>query len=118
MKVHRDIQALPEFKKAVVTIGTFDGVHLGHQQIIRQLKKEATRIHGETIIITFDPHPRKIVAVQKPAIHLLNTLEEKTSLLEKHGIELPSFQIDWCLWDMGQRMPLLKPYHRTRTIYY
>ena len=87
MKVHRDIQALPEFKNAVVTIGTFDGVHLGHQQIIRQLKKEAARIHGETIIITFDPHPRKIVAVQKPAIHLLNTLEEKTRLLEKHGID-------------------------------
>src|SRR5687768_14591595 len=87
MKVHRDIHTLPEFKNAVVTIGTFDGVHLGHQQILRQLREEASRINGDTIIITFDPHPRKVVAVQKPAIHLLNTLDEKTLLLQQQGID-------------------------------
>jgi riboflavin kinase/FMN adenylyltransferase len=86
MQVHRDISSLPEFKNAVVTIGTFDGVHLGHRQIINQLKKEADRINGETIIITFHPHPRKVVAAEKPAIHLLNTLEEKAALLDAEGI--------------------------------
>jgi riboflavin kinase/FMN adenylyltransferase len=87
MKVHRDIQSLPQFKNAVVTIGTFDGVHLGHQQILQQLKEEAVRIDGETVIITFDPHPRKIVAVQKPSFNLLNTPDEKTLLLNQHGID-------------------------------
>ena len=87
MKVHRDISTLPEFYHAVVTIGTFDGVHLGHRQIIRQLKQEAGSIGGETVIITFHPHPRKVVAAEKPAIHLLNTLAEKAALLEKEGID-------------------------------
>jgi riboflavin kinase/FMN adenylyltransferase len=53
MKVHRELAAsLPEFKRAVVTIGTFDGVHLGHRQIIAQMKEEAARIDGETVIIS------------------------------------------------------------------
>jgi riboflavin kinase / FMN adenylyltransferase len=87
MQVHRDISSLPLFHHAVVTIGTFDGVHLGHRQIIRQLREEANAINGETIIITFHPHPRKVVAAEKPAIHLLNTLQEKAALLEKEGID-------------------------------
>ncbi|MFX4450808.1 adenylyltransferase/cytidyltransferase family protein, partial [Acinetobacter baumannii] len=63
MKVHRElVGSLPDFRNAVITIGTFDGVHKGHQQIISQLKKEARRIDGETVIITFHPHPRKIVS--------------------------------------------------------
>ena len=84
MKVHQNIERLPAFNKAVVTIGTFDGVHLGHQQIITQLKKEAARIGGETVLVTFDPHPRKIVS-EKP-LQLINTLDEKIELLEKKGI--------------------------------
>ena len=87
MQVHKDIIHLPTFKNSVVTIGTFDGVHLGHRQILSQLKTEAERIDGETVIITFHPHPRKIVNSSKPPIHLLNTVEEKIKLLE-------SFQID------------------------
>ncbi|MDX2048926.1 MAG: bifunctional riboflavin kinase/FAD synthetase [Chitinophagaceae bacterium] len=86
MKVHRDIEQLPVFKNAVVTIGTFDGVHRGHQQIIKQLKEEALSIRGESVIITFHPHPRKILSGKK-AVSLLNTLEEKTELLDKHGID-------------------------------
>lgn len=85
MKVHTDINALPHFRNAVVTIGTFDGVHLGHCQIIHQLKKEAIAISGETVIITFHPHPRKIIP-GKSSIYLLNTLDEKIYLLEKLGI--------------------------------
>jgi riboflavin kinase/FMN adenylyltransferase len=85
MQVHRNIFNLPVFRNAVVTIGTFDGVHTGHQQIIAQLKQEATAINGETVIITFHPHPRKIVSEKK--FFILNTLEEKIHLLEAKEID-------------------------------
>lgn len=87
MQVHRNLEQLPQFKKAVITIGTFDGVHLGHQQIIKLLKEEAAAIEGETIIITFYPHPRKIVTPVRSEVKVLNTLEEKIELLNKKGIE-------------------------------
>jgi len=88
MKVHRELAgSLPEFHKAVITIGTFDGVHLGHRQILAQLKEEAARIGGETVIITFHPHPRKIVSSVPGDIKLLNTLNEKITLLDAAGID-------------------------------
>lgn len=87
MQVHRDLQHLPDFKKAVITIGTFDGVHLGHQQIIKLLKEEAAAIGGETVIITFYPHPRKILSYGKSDVKILNTLEEKIELLNKKEVE-------------------------------
>ena len=86
MNVHKDLGQLPIFKNAVVTIGTFDGVHTGHQQIIRQLKDEAEKIDGEPVIITFHPHPRKIIGTTSKEIKLINTLEEKTELLAAKGI--------------------------------
>lgn len=86
MQVHRDLEQLPVFKNAIITIGTFDGVHKGHQQIINQLKSTATQVGGETVIITFHPHPRKIVGSFGGTIELLNTLEEKIVLLDKAGI--------------------------------
>ena len=88
MRVHRELAgSLPEFKRAVVTIGTFDGVHMGHRKIIAQLKEEAARIDGETVLITFHPHPRKIVSSVPGDIKLLTTLNEKISLLEETGID-------------------------------
>jgi len=88
MKVHRELAgSLPEFRNAVVTIGTFDGVHKGHQQILHQLKEEAARINGETVIITFHPHPRKIISSVPGDVKLLNTLTEKKILLEQAGID-------------------------------
>jgi riboflavin kinase/FMN adenylyltransferase len=87
MTVHTNIQQLPVFKNALITIGTFDGVHGGHQQIIQLMKSEAAKAAGETVIITFHPHPRKIVGAQKAPIYLLNTLDEKIALLEKYGID-------------------------------
>ncbi len=71
----------------MITIGTFDGVHEGHRQIIQKLKEEATAIGGETVIITFHPHPRKIVSSSILGIRLINTLEERIELLEKMGID-------------------------------
>lgn len=88
MKVHRELAgSLPEFRKAVVTIGAFDGVHLGHRKIIALMKTEAAGIGGETVIITFHPHPRKIVSSVPGDVKLLNTLDEKISLLEEAGID-------------------------------
>ena len=89
MKVHRDINFLPEFINAAITIGTFDGVHCGHAQIITQLKKEAEINEGESVIITFDPHPRMILNARKnqQPIKLLNTLSEKIELLSKQKID-------------------------------
>ena len=86
MQVHKNLDQLPEFRNAVVTIGTFDGVHMGHRLIIAQLLEEARRIGGESVIITFHPHPRKVVGNQQSEIRLLNTLAEKIQLLEKLGI--------------------------------
>ena len=77
MQVHRDIDSLPVFQNAVVTIGTFDGVHVGHRQIINKLKVEALKIKGESVLITFHPHPRKIIASAILGVRLINTLEEK-----------------------------------------
>src|SRR5215204_2620977 len=87
MKVHLDIDQLPSFRNAVITIGTFDGVHQGHRKIIENLRQEAKKISGETVIVTFHPHPRKVISSSILGIRLINTLEEKIWLLEKTGID-------------------------------
>src|SRR5687767_14248506 len=87
MKVHYDIDSLPLFRNAVITIGTFDGVHMGHRQVIEKLKQEAKAAAGETVIITFHPHPRKVVSSAILGIRLINTLDEKIELLEQLGID-------------------------------
>ncbi len=87
MQIHRDLNKLPGFKNAVITIGTFDGVHLGHQQVIDSLKEEAAKVNGESVIITFHPHPRKIVSSIITGIRLINTLPERIELLDKTGID-------------------------------
>lgn len=87
MQVHRDLDSLPCFTNAVVTIGTFDGVHLGHRQIIAQLRSVADACGGESVIITFDPHPRLVLQPGKGHIRLLTTLEEKIQLLGELGVD-------------------------------
>jgi riboflavin kinase / FMN adenylyltransferase len=87
MKVHYNIDDLPVFCKAVITIGTFDGVHQGHRLIIENLKQEAEKINGETVIITFHPHPRKIVSSQILGVRLITTMAERIELLEQIGID-------------------------------
>ena len=87
MQVHTDLTKLPTFNKAVITIGTFDGVHTGHLKILEQLKHEAERIGGESVIITFDPHPRMILPGRADDIKLLNTLKEKIKLLQTKSID-------------------------------
>jgi len=87
MQVHRDIDNLPLFRNAVVTIGTFDGVHVGHRQIINKLKVEAIKVNGESVIITFHPHPRKVISSAILGVRLINTLEEKIEVLAGLGID-------------------------------
>ncbi len=87
MHIHQDIHQLPLFKNVVITIGTFDGVHLGHRQIIDSLKEEAAKAGGESVIITFHPHPRKIVSSVVTGIRLINTLSERIELLDKTGVD-------------------------------
>lgn len=87
MKLHNSTDNLPAFKNAVVTIGTFDGVHCGHQQIIKTLKDTAAAAGGETVIITFHPHPRKVVSSVVTGIRLITTLQERIDLIAKAGID-------------------------------
>jgi riboflavin kinase/FMN adenylyltransferase len=86
MKIYSHIDEFRAVKNAVVTTGTFDGVHIGHQQIIRRLKETAVRIGGETVLLTFFPHPRMVLFPDRKQL-LLNTQEEKARLLEKAGID-------------------------------
>jgi riboflavin kinase/FMN adenylyltransferase len=85
MKVYQYTDQLPYFKNAVVTIGTFDGVHQGHRQIINHLKEVAAEASGETVIVTFHPHPRSVL--QNKEIQLINTIDERVGLLDKAGID-------------------------------
>lgn len=85
MKVIQDISSLKLGKKTIVTIGTFDGVHLGHQKIIKRLQSNSTS-DNETVIITFSQHPRFVLQSDN-TIKLLNTNEEKIALLENFGID-------------------------------
>lgn len=74
-------------ENAVVTTGTFDGVHVGHQTIINRLKEIAQRIGGETVLMTFHPHPRAVLQPENTTLKLLSDIHEKTFLLEQAGID-------------------------------
>ena len=87
MTVHHNLQELPAFKNAVITTGAFDGVHIGHQEIISRMKQIALDIKGETVIVTFHPHPRKVISSIPGEIKQLTSLEERISLLEQSGID-------------------------------
>ncbi len=87
MKLHRDLNSLPQFRNAVITIGSFDGVHLGHRKIIKKVRDLALATGGESIIITFHPHPRQIIYPKDDSLKLITTTEEKIKLLEKTGID-------------------------------
>lgn len=86
MKIYRDLTSF-KAHNPVLTIGTFDGVHLGHRKIIDELCNRAKALNGESVIFTFDPHPRKVVAPGENSLRLLTTLEEKITLLEQSGID-------------------------------
>jgi riboflavin kinase/FMN adenylyltransferase len=86
MKVHRGYDDL-QLVRPVVTLGTFDGVHLGHVQLINAVIDAAHKEGGESVIITFNPHPRQVVGNENHEFFLLTTLAEKLALLEGTGID-------------------------------
>lgn len=87
MNVYYGIQEFKKLENAVVTSGTFDGVHLGHQKILKRLNEVAELTNGESVVITFYPHPRSVISPDNQIVKLLSTLEEKIELLEKSGVD-------------------------------
>lgn len=87
MIVYRSIdQILAPLHNPVVTIGNFDGVHLGHREIFRRIKQSAKEIDGVSVVITFDPHPLKVVQSNR-SVTLINTIDEKITLIEASGVD-------------------------------
>lgn len=98
MQIHYLKNTEFSFKNAVLTVGSFDGVHIGHQKILAQLREEAARIVGETVLLTFHPHPRLLLKSVQADIVLLNTWEEKIKLLEAQQLDhllVVEFNVDF-----------------------
>ncbi|AKP54015.1 bifunctional riboflavin kinase/FAD synthetase [Cyclobacterium amurskyense] len=87
MKIYKSLDDFPDIQKPVVTIGSFDGVHLGHQKILKRLKNIAKSINGETVLVSFWPHPRMVLFPESHGIKLLYSFNEKVALLESFGID-------------------------------
>lgn len=89
MKIHHSFESLGEISNPVVTTGSFDGVHIGHKTILRRLNKLARDIRGESVLITFHPHPRRVLYpdTQGKDLLLICSQEEKKYLLEKTGLD-------------------------------
>ena len=86
MPVYRNLNNLPTFKNAVITVGTFDGVHKGHIILIQQIIDESKKRNGESVLISFEPHPRTILQPDNTTLKLLTTTDEKTELIERAGV--------------------------------
>lgn len=87
MKIYRSLEEFEPLENAVVTIGTFDGVHIGHQKILTKLVETAKECNGETVLLTFFPHPRLIINPDDDSLRLINDIEEKTHRLALAGID-------------------------------
>ena len=89
MKIFYDFDHVGTIRNAVVTTGSFDGVHIGHKVILQRLKKLAAEIGGETVLITFHPHPRKVLYPETAGkcLYLINSQREKINLLQKAGLD-------------------------------
>lgn len=87
MRIFKQLDELPPFQKAVITIGTFDGVHLAHRQIIARVCEIAQQTGGESVLITFHPHPRSVVSGGADSVALLSPLSEKLALLAQTGLQ-------------------------------
>lgn len=98
MKVYYSIDEVPKIKNAVLTLGTFDGVHLGHQEIINFLKNSARTLNGETVLFTLHPHPRIVLNPTDHGMTLIQSIEDRIKKLERFGIDhliLFPFSVDF-----------------------
>ncbi|AEL28556.1 bifunctional riboflavin kinase/FAD synthetase [Cyclobacterium marinum] len=87
MKIYKSLADFPDIQRPVVTIGSFDGVHLGHQKILKRINNIAKSIHGESVLVSFWPHPRMVLFPESHGIQLLYSFEEKAALLEEFGVD-------------------------------
>ncbi|MBY0245527.1 MAG: bifunctional riboflavin kinase/FAD synthetase [Sphingobacteriaceae bacterium] len=87
MKTYTNLSEFKKIEKAVVTIGTYDGLHLGHQKIIKSLCQLAKEVGGESVILTFFPHPRMIIDPENQDLKMINTVDEKIEILRKLGVD-------------------------------
>ncbi len=87
MNIYNNLSELPQFRNAVVTIGSFDGLHKGHQMILKRLEQLAETYDGESVVITFHPHPRHFLYPENNGLKLLTTIDEKAKLMERYGVK-------------------------------
>ncbi|GGH17762.1 bifunctional riboflavin kinase/FAD synthetase [Pedobacter zeae] len=87
MKIYHNLSEFKKLANAIVTIGTFDGVHFGHQKIIKQLVEKAKADNGESVILTFFPHPRMIIDPENQDLKMINTINEKAEILKSLGVD-------------------------------
>ncbi len=87
MRIFKDLNSISEIPNPIVTIGTFDGVHLGHQKILQTLLDEAHSVNGESVLLTFYPHPRMILYPESHGLKLLHTQAEKMEKLSEYGLQ-------------------------------
>jgi riboflavin kinase / FMN adenylyltransferase len=87
LKIYHNLSDFKKLDNAIVTIGTFDGVHFGHQKIIKQLVEKAKSDNGESVILTFFPHPRMIIDPENQELKMINTINEKAEILKGLGVD-------------------------------
>ncbi|MBL8017918.1 MAG: bifunctional riboflavin kinase/FAD synthetase [Ignavibacteria bacterium] len=87
MNIYKDVSEVKHDKNTVVTIGTFDGLHLAHRQILDKVTGIAKQNNSRSFIVTFEPHPQEVLKNKTPDIRLLTAIDEKLRLFEKAGIE-------------------------------
>lgn len=102
MKIIKDLREIERDEKTVITLGTFDGIHLGHQRIFDAVIKKSRQLGGRNFLITFDPHPRKVIPGRND-VKLLSTLEEKIKILE--NIELENLFVIKFTREFSQQTP-------------
>lgn len=121
MQIHHHINELPPFKNGVITFGSFDGVHLGHVSIIEKMKELASEINGETIVVTFDPHPRQVIYPQDKSLKLISTKQEKIHHFADSGIDhliFCPFSIEFSQWHPNEYIEkfIINKFHPARIV--
>ena len=87
MKIYSSIEEFSADFRVTLTIGTFDGVHIGHQSIIKELNRMSKLEKGESVLLTFDPHPRHVLFPEDHGLKLLTTIDERLDLLKDYGLQ-------------------------------
>ena len=87
VQVYRSLDAVPHGRPVALTLGTFDGVHLGHRRIIERTLTAAKEIDGQSLLMTFDPHPREVIGRKGEQTYLLSTIEERVRMLADSGLD-------------------------------